>query len=315
MKDHSAPLIIWVGLLILAISLQGCATTELRAVPAVHVVHPADPNNRNSRGLDSKLLKVITFNIAHGRGNGLHQLLQSGDKARSHLDMIVTMLKEQRPDVVALQEADGPSFWSGTFDHVEYIATHGLFSQYVHGSHTNGLRLSYGTALISNLKLMHPETITFDPELSLPAKGFVVATMAWPGNACVELDAVSVHLDFSSKEIRQQQAAILIKTLRGRNRPVVVMGDFNATWGKDSSVLRLIASELGLLPYQADQAGLETFARLGRRLDWILISPEFEFKSYKVINSKASDHQPVVAELALNQEVISTESSVPCPYR
>ena len=78
--------------------------------------------------------------------------------------------------------------------------------------------------------------------------------------------------------------------------------DFNTRWDKEDSALHLIARELGLSPYKPEQTGLETFAPSGRRLDWILISPEFRFHSYKVINDSVSDHRAVVAELLLNRE-------------
>jgi endonuclease/exonuclease/phosphatase family metal-dependent hydrolase len=118
----------------------------------------------------------------------------------------------------------------------------------------------------------HPEAITFEPELSMAPKGFIVATVTWPGEPCVELDVVSVHLDFSSEAIRRRQATELVDILRTRNRPMIVMGDFNTRWDKENSALHLIVEELGLSPYKPGQTGLETFARFGHRLDWILIS-------------------------------------------
>jgi len=302
----------WIGLSVFALLLQSCATADLRTVPTVQSLHETETNNKYPKNTNDGTLKVITLNIAHGRGDGFHQLLQNGDKAQSHLDAIATLLKEQRPDIVALQEADGPSFWSGKIDHVEYVASNGSFAHFVRANHADGLGLSYGTAFVSNLDLRDPQAITFDPSLSVLPKGFVVATVTWPGNSCVELDITSVHLDFSSEATRRQQAKELIDILRTRNRPMVIMGDFNSRWEQENSALRLIARELGLSAYKPDQAGLETFSRLGRRLDWILISPEFEFHSYNVINDSVSDHRTVAAELALNDEVYAGNPSGSC---
>jgi len=191
----------------------------------------------------------------------------------------------------------------------------GEFSHYVRANHVNGYGLFYGTAFISNLEMNYPEAITFEPELSMAPKGFIVATVTWPGEPCVELDVVSVHLDFSSEAIRRRQAAELVDILRTRNRPMIVMGDFNTRWDKEKSALHLIVRELGLSPYKPEQAGLETFARFGHRLDWVLISPGFEFHSYNVINDKVSDHRAVVAELALNREVHAGRPSESCVAR
>ncbi|MEE8343054.1 MAG: endonuclease/exonuclease/phosphatase family protein [Gammaproteobacteria bacterium] len=305
----------WIGLLVLALLLQSCATAELRTVPTVQSLHETKTYNRVANNTNDATLKVITLNIAHGRGDGFHQLLQNGDKAQSHLNAIATLLKGQHPDIVALQEADAPSFWSGKFDHVEYVAKHGSFAYFVHANHAEGIGISYGTAFVSNLELKHPEAITFNPELAALPKGFVVATVTWPGSSCMELDITSVHLDSSSEATRRRQAADLIATLRARDRPMVVMGDFNSRWEQEGSAVRLIASELGLSAYKPDQAGLETFTRLGWRLDWILISPEFTFHSYNVINDKVSDHRTVAAELTLNHEIAAGNPPDSCEFK
>jgi endonuclease/exonuclease/phosphatase family metal-dependent hydrolase len=302
-------------LLTVALLLQSCASAEFRTTPVVQSLPEKAAVNSISRVSGGEILKVMTLNIAHGRGEGFHQLLQTRVETQSNLDAIATLLTQQYPDITALQEADGPSYWSGNIDHVEYLAEQGQFSQYVRANHVSGYGLFYGTAFVTNLEMKHTEAITFEPELSMAPKGFIVATVSWPGEPCVELDVVSVHLDFSSEAIRRRQAAELVDILRTRNRPMVVMGDFNTRWDKDNSALHLIVQELGLSPYKPEQAGLETFARFGHRLDWILISPRFEFRSYNVINDKVSDHRAVVAELALNHEVHAGRPSESCVAR
>jgi len=294
-------------LLIVAFLLQSCASAEFSTTPVVQslpektAVNSISKVSRNKVSAD-EVLKVMTLNVAHGRGEGFHQLLQSGAEAQSNLGAIATLLKQQNLDIAGLQEADGPSYWSGKIDHVEYLAEQGKFAQYVRANHVNGFGLFYGTAFVSNLEMKHTEAITFEPELSMAPKGFIVTTVTWPGISCVELDVVSVHLDFSSEAIRRRQATAMVDVLRTRNRPMIVMGDFNSRWDKENSALHLIVQELGLSPYKPEQAGLETFPRFGHRLDWILISPGFEFHSYNVINDNVSDHRAVVAELALNRE-------------
>ena len=303
------------GLLAVVLLLQSCASAEFRTTPVVQSLPEKAAVNSISRVPADEVLKIMTLNIAHGRGEGFHQLLQTGAEAQSNLDAIATLLKQQHPDIAALQEADGPSYWSGDIDHVEYLAMQGNFTQYVRANHVDGYGLFYGTAFVSSLEMNHPEAITFEPELSMAPKGFIVATVTWPGEPCVELDVVSVHLDFSSEAIRRRQAAELVDILRTRNRPMVVMGDFNTRWDKENSALHLIVRELGLSPYKPEQAGLETFARFGHRLDWVLISPGFRFHSYDVINDHVSDHRAVVAELALNREIHAGRLSESCVAR
>ena len=290
------------GILVLAATvLHGCTTSTLRGAPPVQsvghtlavaapVVRQADPD-----------LKVMTLNVAHGRGTGFHQALQSAGRVRDNLNAIARVLQAEAPDVVALQEADGPSFWSGRLDHIGYLAENAAFDQTVRGAHAERFGLSYGTALMSRVRLRQAEAITFDPALSPTPKGFVVSTISWPGRAGLAVDVVSVHLEFSSERIRRQQAAELIDTLRLRKRPVIVMGDFNTEWQSPDSAVQLITRELALRAYRPEQAGLDTFPALGRRLDWILVSPEFEFRSYEVIPDAVSDHRGVAARLTLGK--------------
>ena len=292
------------SLLVGVISLQGCATADLHSWPEVHSFErPAVTSVAVDEGGNSTL-RVMTLNVAHGRGEAFHQLLQKTDTTIQNLNAISAMLKREQPDVVALQEADGPSYWSGNFHHVDYLARQGAFSSAVNGSYVHGLGLEYGTALLSTIDLRHAEAITFNPDLALTPKGFVVSAINWPGQPHVQVDVVSLHLDFSSKDTRRQQALELIELMRGRNRPMIVMGDFNADWnGKDTTV-QLVASELALNAFDPTGKGQNTFTYSDKRLDWILVSNGLEFRDYQVVSDAVSDHRGVIAELELNTKLV-----------
>ena len=295
-----------VCLLLFVFILQACATTELREVPDVQSFTEPAEQSTTPVEVSGTSLKVMTLNLAHGRGDGFHQLLQGTETTIGNLDAITVMLNRVQPDVLAMQEADGSSFWSGNFDHVEYLADQGPFSWSVKGQHVRGMGLTYGTALASSIALHDPQAVTFDPKLSLTPKGFVVSTISWPGQPDIKLDVVSVHLDFSSESIRRKQASELIAVMRDRGRPMVLMGDFNADWSNDASTVQFIADELGLSAYTPEAEGLETFALRNKRLDWILVSAGLEYGSYSVISDVLSDHRGVVAELVLNMPYLQT---------
>ena len=289
------------GALLLSLLLQSCATSDLHSTPAVQSYQNPHSDDFSSDESSDPALRVMTLNLAHGRGESFHQLLQRSDTTLANLGAIATLFKATDADVVALQEADGPSFWSGNFDHVEYLANQASFRRSVHGAHVDGIGLSYGTALLANLELQDAQAITFEPTLSPVPKGFVVSTIRWPGTPCVDIDVVSIHLDFASESIRRKQAGELIETLRARNRPVIVMGDMNSEWQlhEDSTVQYLI-QELTLSAYSPERTDLDTFPAFGERLDWILVSPELKFRSYRVLPDAVSDHRGVVAELVLD---------------
>jgi len=285
-------------LLLPGTGLQGCATANLNAAPMVRAYPAGAEQAPGVNAAREGRLRIMTFNIAHGRGESFHQLLQNSATTLANLDSIATLLRESGAHVVALQEADAPSFWSGNFNHIDHLADNAAFSQSVHGLHVDAMGLAYGTALIARLDLRDPQAITFDPELSPVPKGFVVSTINWPGHADIEVDVVSIHLDYASAATRRKQAAELIATLQHRQRPVILMGDFNSDWQENSTV-RHISQALDLTTYRPEDTGLETFPAFGQRLDWILVSPGIAFRSYAVLPAPLSDHRGVLAELEL----------------
>ena len=244
-------------------------------------------------------LKVMTLNAAHGRKDGSHQLLQKRAAIKANLNDIALILKREKPDIVALQETDGPSAWSGGFDHVRHLAHRAEYPFSVRGEHVKGKRNVYGTALLSALPLHTPVSIRFSPSPPTFSKGAVISTIQWPGSLDLSIDVISVHLDFARKSIRKKQARELVDRLKAQGRPLIVMGDFNCELTSSETTLPFLTDKLGLEAYRPEAKDLHTYPLSGRRLDWILTSPELEFSNYSVFHDTLSDHLGVVAELRL----------------
>jgi endonuclease/exonuclease/phosphatase family metal-dependent hydrolase len=241
-------------------------------------------------------LRLMSINLAHGRGDGFHQALQSGAQAQRNLDAISALLERERPHVVALQEADAESVWSGGFHHVDYLSREAGYGWGLHSAHAEGAGLSYGTGLISRLPIGEHRAMTFVPARATLPKGFSLATVRWPRTA-MAVDVVSVHFEPLRGTVRQQQARQLVAALADRGRPLVIMGDFNTGWDNDDGVLRNLTAKLGLHAFSPEDATLVTYPRLGRRLDWILVSDDFEFAGFRVLDDAVSDHRAIVADL------------------
>lgn len=276
--------------------------TELAARDGAPV--PPSENDPNAARKDSPdasaalPLRVMTLNVAHGRGEGAHQAMQKRATIESQLDAIAELLRRERPGIVAMQEADGPSAWSGSFNHVEYVAKRAAFGHLARGEHVKGLKLSYGTAIVSRLPLSDAVSVTFPPSPPTFSKGFTVASISWPGKPELQVDLVSVHLDFLSSAVRLQQVDKLTETLEKRGRPVIVLGDFNCQWTDEESSVRRLAERRELEVYRSDATDLNSFPTLDKRLDWILISPRFKFTEYRVLGDRVSDHRAVLAVVA-----------------
>ncbi len=264
---------------------RGAIHLRIEGVP----LHPDGPPGR---------LRVMTLNLAHGRSDGFHQVLQSKRRIVGNLTRIARVIDRERPHVVALQEADGPSLWSGQFDHVRFMAAETGFAHAVRGEHVRGPRTRYGTGLISRLAVSNPMSVTFRPSPPTLSKGFVLATVPVPGHPDVLVDVVSIHLDFARSAVRRRQVTELTRMLAERPHPRVLLGDFNAEWA-DEATLQTLADGLDLVAWRPEASDLGSFRFNGKRLDWILASPRLAFVDYRVLDDTVSDHQPVVAELRL----------------
>ena len=76
------------------------------------------PDTTPDTTVRADILRILTLNASHGRKTAWNQMLVSKKRTYENLDLIVSLLEESNADIVALQEADAPSRWSGKFDHV-----------------------------------------------------------------------------------------------------------------------------------------------------------------------------------------------------
>lgn len=245
-------------------------------------------------------LNLLSLNIAHGRGEALNQLLVTESRHRRNLDQIAALVVDSGAHVVALQEADGPSLWSGGFDHVQYLSASTGYASFMHGYHARSWLFAYGAALLSRVPLADTGSMQFQPTWPTATKGFVRGDFKWrdsnsPGHIR-SVTIVSVHLDFSRKAVRREQVAQLVEVLAGITNPLIVMGDFNADWTSVDSPVRVLAREVGLHAYDPTAANLATY-KASERLDWVLISDELVFVDYTVLPDSVSDHLAVVTRV------------------
>jgi endonuclease/exonuclease/phosphatase family metal-dependent hydrolase len=245
-------------------------------------------------------LKLMSLNIAHGRKDGLNQLFLSTETIRKNIDAIATVLASTGADIVALQEADAPSRWSGGFDHVALLAKQANYAAVAHTPHASSWLFHYGTAILSHAAFTEVLNYTFVPSPPTLNKGFTLAQIVWQPDGDQQpllLDIVSVHLDFSRKQVRENQIREMRRVLSGRDNPLVILGDFNSDWLAGELLLQSLAGDLGLKGFRPSANDLGTYVSDDKRLDWILISESLEFKSYAVLPDVISDHKAVVAEI------------------
>ena len=161
-------------------------------------------------------LRLVTWNIAHGRGLRPIQGLQTRRSMQAHLRRIAALLARLDADVVALQEIDQESSWAGNFDHLEYLREH---AGYAHSLHP----------------LEEGEAVAFGRR-TLGEKGFLFAEITVGGR---RVPLINLHLHYRSRRARLDQVGQVFRYLAARHNarapywsvPPVVCGDFNTSGG------------------------------------------------------------------------------------
>ena len=297
----------WIVACCLWLLQSGCSE-----VPATvtTVIQPQSPQI----AFTAETLMVMSLNIAHGRKDGINQLFLSGATIRKNLDEIAAVLSHSGADIVALQEADAPSRWSGNFDHIALLAEQADYPAAVHTAHARSWLFNYGTAILSQADFTETLNYTFEPSPPTLNKGFTLAQILWQPHGQdqppVLIDIVSVHLDFSRKQIRERQIREITQALEGRDNPLIILGDFNSDWLADELVVRALANDNELKGYRPAADDLATYPSGNKRLDWILISNTLEFISYEVLPDVLSDHKAVLAEIGLRDRLQPIEAGM-----
>ena len=277
---------------------------SLVAVSSAQTMSSPEREDATHRRRSDDTLRVMSLNLAHGRKDSVNQLMVRKDQFERNLRAVSRQVNALGIDVLALQEADAASRWSGNFDHVARLAEWSGFPARLHSIQASNWFFAYGTALLSRFAFADQLDHTFMPSPPTNNKGFTLGQIAWhpagrPGEV-MPIDLVSVHLDFSRESVRAAQVAELIAVLQPRPFPLVIMGDLNTDWFDDDQLIRTLIERLALHAYHPDAQDLGTYPSSGRRLDWILLSSELEFVDHDILPEILSDHLAVVATLRID---------------
>ncbi len=282
---------------IVVCSTVACSTLELQQRTIHSSSIESDTAISSQEGYPDAVLRVATLNLAHGRKDSLNQLFLWTSTIKENLKDIADVLSQHKPHVVALQEADAASFWSGSFDHVEYLASNAHYPWRTHVSNSEGWFFSFGTALLSTPPLIETIKHTFESSPPTLNKGFVLAQIVWPSgdeDNSRKIDIISVHLDFSRQSIRKKQINEMIKIQSARMNPTIIMGDFNSEWLAEVSVIKELATKSRFVSYRPESLDYNTYKK---RLDWVLVTKELEFVNYQVLPDVLSDHAMIIADI------------------
>jgi endonuclease/exonuclease/phosphatase family metal-dependent hydrolase len=243
-----------------------------------------DRGGRHTDAADT--LRVLAYNIHHGEG--MDSVL---DLAR-----IAKLIRDLRPDLVALQEVDSVVERTRGVDQAAELGSltklHGAFGSFM--PYQGG---AYGMAILSRLPIARSENFRL-PDGDEPRTALsVIVELPRTG---ARLRFVGIHL-YRTEEERLAQARSLEEQLGSDFLSTVLAGDFNSQPG--TAVMEHLASTWDIVEKGEDAFTFPSTAP-EREIDFVLLRPadRFEVLSERLIDEPvASDHRPVIVDLVVRQ--------------
>lgn len=214
--------------------------------------------------------------------------------SRDDLTALAAVIRAEAPDVLLVQEAPRRFRWRSK--NARLARAWGLL-------YAEGGLWGVGNAAFTTLRVNVHDTwcVRFPLTPGRHLRGAVFARCSVGRSRFV---AVGTHLSLDAAE-RASQAALLKEQLTALDEPYVVCGDLNED--ADGAGWRTLAEGLTDAADSRGCGDLKTFscAAPRRRIDAVLVDPRLEVLDFRLVDTpqsrRASDHFPLVAELALPQ--------------
>src|SRR3989344_468874 len=238
-----------------------------------------------------------------------------------YLDAFVDFLKQENPDIVAMQEVtsgDVSYYHDKTVDVFEYVKAKTGFDGYF-GSNlkfADSAESLLGNAVLTKLPITGSKVLSlkeFRPVIpsELEDRSIFPYLARLAVDAMIDVDGRTVHAiswhgawtappQDTTETLRQAQ--LVADYLKKINEPFILGGDLNnIPESKTVGLISSVANNLmtGSQVEQTTHSKIHKIAPKGYLVDYIFTSPHFKLKSLRVPEVLVSDHLPVVAEIEL----------------
>ncbi|TVQ00605.1 MAG: endonuclease [Planctomycetaceae bacterium] len=235
---------------------------------------------------DDGLLRVMTYNIHHGRGLD----------GKIDLRRIADVIKDAQPDLVALQEVDFKTRRSGGVDQSavlgELCSMHAIFgraSDYQGGQ--------YGNAVLSSRPFLSTKNHRL-PKGGAENRASIAATVQLHKRQAVTF--ASTHFDHINAKARTDAAELLAGLVPASSSLVILAGDLNCS--PDAAELHPLlqvfrsvnAEPIATFPGRSPTSQID-YILYDRRARWTVESCEV------IDDNGASDHRPILAVIRVRR--------------
>jgi endonuclease/exonuclease/phosphatase family metal-dependent hydrolase len=241
-----------------------------------------------SPAIAKKTLRVMTYNIHVGVGM---------DK-KLDLKRIADVINHEHPDLVGLQEVDrGVKRTEGKDEIGELAAMTHMDYAFAHNLDYQGGQ--YGVAILSRFLIQKTDHQKFENKREAERRGMIRVEVEIDGR---KVNFVTTHLDYQFEDGRLFETEQLLRFLDGLKGPLIVVGDLNDEPAGGAYKLMLTKFTDAWPGSRAKGDGLSYPAdKPAKRIDYIFYGTADGVRAKKasLVNTLASDHLPVVAELEL----------------
>ena len=236
----------------------------------------------------TKTIRVMTYNIHVGIGM---------DK-KLDLPRIAGVINQQRPDLVGLQEVDRGVERTQRIDEIAELAKLTKMD-YAFAFNLRYQGGQYGVAILSRWPILATDHRLYRNTREAERRGFIRAEVNRGGQT---INFVTTHLDYQYEDGRLYETQQLLSALGDVKGLLIVVGDFNdVPAGLAYQLMRDEFSDAWVdrnreapgFSYPADKPA--------KRIDYIFFRQTDPIKAKRtwIVNTLASDHVPVVAELEI----------------
>ena len=235
-----------------------------------------------------KTLRVMTYNIHVGVGM---------DK-KLDLERIADIIENEHVELVGLQEVDRFVKRTELRDEIlELVKLTGMEFAFAHNLDYQGGQ--YGVAILSRFPIQKIDHRKYENVREAERRGMLRVEVKIDNRI---VNFVTTHLDYQYQDGRDFETQQMLKFLRNVKGPLIVTGDFNDETSGGAYKLMLARFQDAWTSAPAGDLGLSYPAdKPSKRIDYIFTRTADRIRVIKAwtVNSLASDHLPVVADLEL----------------
>ena len=231
-------------------------------------------------------VKVMTYNIHSG-----YNVDGSQD-----FEAIARVIEDSGADIIGLQEVSRGRLMDGAVDMTTWLSRRLEMQVLFLGTGEP----TWGNALLSRYPIIESGEGNLPDEGSLLKRGYLWAAIDVGEDEPLYVIVTHLHHIVEDSQVRMVQVPVILDFWDERDQ-TILLGDLNAD--PPTAEMKLIATA-GMVDSWTGSGEGDGFTYYAtdpyKRIDYLWISPDLEVLEIEVIQTPASDHLPVVAELDLS---------------